>query len=210
MLRTAAGLAAETGYRGSEAWLLHDIARLGDPASVVDRLEELATECEGPLVAAYAAHARAAAAGHAGGLADAADSFEAIGCMLIAAEAANEAAQAHQSAGNGRSAAALRSRALALAERCEGARTPALASRVMVAPLTRRERDIAELAAAGESSKVIADRLYLSVRTVNNHLQNVYSKLGVSSRRQLVDALADAARISGRGRVIERAELHRL
>ena len=64
----------------------------------------------------------------------------------------------------------------------------------MVAPLTRRERDIAELAAAGESSKVIADRLYLSVRTVNNHLQNVYSKLGVSSRRQLVDALADAAR----------------
>ena len=53
----------------------------------------------------------------------------------------------------------------------------------MVAPLTPRERDIATLAAQGVSSKDIADRLFLSVRTVNNHLQNVYSKLGVGSRR---------------------------
>ena len=39
---------------------------------------------------------------------------------------------------------------------------------------------MATLAAQGESSKDIAERLYLSVRTVDNHLQNVYSKLGVS------------------------------
>ena len=50
----------------------------------------------------------------------------------------------------------------------------------MVVPLTARERDIATLAAQGESSKEIAERLFLSVRTVNNHLQNVYSKLGVA------------------------------
>ena len=36
----------------AEAWLLHDVARLGDPASVVDRLGELASACEGELVGA--------------------------------------------------------------------------------------------------------------------------------------------------------------
>ena len=54
-------LARDRGYRTCEAWLLHDVARLGDPASVVDRLDVLAAECEGDLVAAYAAHAAAAA-----------------------------------------------------------------------------------------------------------------------------------------------------
>ena len=76
-------------------------------------------------------------------------------------------------------------RATALAEACEGARTPGLSSVVMVVPLTSRERDIATLAAQGESSKAIAARLFLSVRTVNNHLQSVYSKLGVTGRGQL-------------------------
>ena len=59
---------------------------------------------------------------------------------------------------------------------------PGLSSVVMVVPLTSRERDIATLAAQGESSKAIAARLFLSVRTVNNHLQSVYSKLGVTGR----------------------------
>ena len=50
VLRTAADLAATTGHRGAEAWLRHDVARLGEPASVADRLSELASECEGELV----------------------------------------------------------------------------------------------------------------------------------------------------------------
>jgi hypothetical protein len=66
ILADAAGLAATTGYRICEAWLRHDVARLGEPAGVVDRLAELAGECEGELVAAYAAHATAAAAGDPG------------------------------------------------------------------------------------------------------------------------------------------------
>jgi len=39
------------------------------------------------------------------------------------------------------------------------------------------------------SSKDIAERLYLSVRTVDNHLQHAYAKLGVSSRAGLAQAL---------------------
>ena len=62
----------------------------------------------------------------------------------------------------------------------------------MVVPLTSRERDIATLAAQGESSKAIAARLFLSVRTVNNHLQSVYSKLGVTGRGQLAGVLEPA------------------
>ena len=41
------------------------------------------------------------------------------------------------------------------------------------------------LAADGMTSKDIAERLLLSVRTVDNHLQHVYAKLGVSSRAGL-------------------------
>lgn len=53
------------------------------------------------------------------------------------------------------------------------------------ARLTAREREIAGLAAAGLSSRAIADRLTLSVRTVDSHLSRVFTKLGVRSRQQL-------------------------
>jgi DNA-binding CsgD family transcriptional regulator len=57
-------------------------------------------------------------------------------------------------------------------------------------PLTRREREVAGLAAQGGSSRDIAQHLHLSVRTVANHLQKVYGKLGVSSPADLAAALA--------------------
>ena len=42
---------------------------------------------------------------------------------------------------------------------------------------------------AGASSREIAAKLVLSVRTVDNHLQNAYSKLGVTSREELARVL---------------------
>jgi DNA-binding CsgD family transcriptional regulator len=188
ILRDAAERAASGGSRMSEAWLLHDVARLGDPSAVAGRLAELAGACEGGLVSAYAEHtaARTAAA-----FVDVTDHFEAMGAVLLAAEVATEASQVYQRDGDRRASAALGVRASALARQCEGARTPGLTVPVVVVPLTARERDIAVLAAQGDSSKEIAERLFLSVRTVDNHLQNVYSKLGVSGRRQLSGALAD-------------------
>jgi DNA-binding CsgD family transcriptional regulator len=56
-------------------------------------------------------------------------------------------------------------------------------------PLTDREREIAALAADGRPSREIAARLYLSVRTVDNHLGRIYDKLGVSSRAELAASL---------------------
>ena len=55
--------------------------------------------------------------------------------------------------------------------------------------LTASERSVADLAATGHSNREIADRLVLSVRTVESHLGSAYRKLGVRSRAQLVGAL---------------------
>jgi DNA-binding CsgD family transcriptional regulator len=57
--------------------------------------------------------------------------------------------------------------------------------------LTAREREIAVLVAQGRTSKEIAAALVLSVRTVDNHLQRVFAKLGVSSRADVAGALGE-------------------
>jgi DNA-binding CsgD family transcriptional regulator len=191
--------AGEAGHRFTEAWLLHDAARLGHARRVAGRLTALSEVCEGALVPAWAAHARAAAEGRPNALVAMTDQFEKMGALLFAAEAAMEASHAHQRQAAPRAAAALRARAAALVEQCEDPRTPALVTADAVVPLTRREREIAELAARAVPSKEIARRLGLSVRTVNNHLQRVYTKLGVSSRIDLDEALStvSGARPSG-------------
>ena len=51
--------------------------------------------------------------------------------------------------------------------------------------LTGRERQIAVLVARGLSNDQVAHELYLSTKTVEYHLSHVYSKLGVSGRRDL-------------------------
>jgi DNA-binding CsgD family transcriptional regulator len=68
-------------------------------------------------------------------------------------------------------------------------RTPALSSAGPRATLTRREREIAWLAARGRSDQEIADELVVSIRTVQTHLYNAYAKLGIDGRGGLADAL---------------------
>ena len=56
--------------------------------------------------------------------------------------------------------------------------------------LTAQERQIARLARDGLSNPEIGARLFLSPRTVEWHLRNVFTKLGIRSRRELANALA--------------------
>ncbi|ALG11851.1 ATP-binding protein [Kibdelosporangium phytohabitans] len=53
--------------------------------------------------------------------------------------------------------------------------------------LTMQEQHIARLVATGATSKEVAARLFLSPRTIDAHLRNIFRKLGISSRRQLRD-----------------------
>jgi DNA-binding NarL/FixJ family response regulator len=55
--------------------------------------------------------------------------------------------------------------------------------------LTPSERRIAELAAAGQLNREIAETLFVTTNTVEYHLRNAYKKLGISSRTQLAEAL---------------------
>jgi DNA-binding CsgD family transcriptional regulator len=58
--------------------------------------------------------------------------------------------------------------------------------------LSGREREIAELVAAGKRNREIADSLFLSVRTVEGHLARVFRKLEVSSRTELATRVSDS------------------
>ena len=56
--------------------------------------------------------------------------------------------------------------------------------------LTASERRIAELASGGRSNRDIAQDLFVSPKTVENHLGRVYMKLGINGRRELAAALS--------------------
>jgi len=52
--------------------------------------------------------------------------------------------------------------------------------------LTDREREILNLIAAGQNNSTIAERLFLSAKTVRNHVSNIFSKLQVADRAQAI------------------------
>ncbi|GGS82566.1 LuxR family transcriptional regulator AbsR2 [Streptomyces cinerochromogenes] len=151
---------------------LYEAVRLGEPGRAVGRL---------PAGSVFARHADALARADGAALDRAAEALAERGFALYAAEAHAQAARAHR---DPRAARLSRTRATALARRCQGARTQALAGLVL-GELTVRQRQIVELAAAGLSNREIAEKLTLSVRTVGNHLYSAYTRLGTGDRGAL-------------------------
>src|SRR6267378_2361866 len=70
----------------------------------------------------------------------------------------------------------------------------------MLAPadmvLSRREREVADLVAQGLTNRAIAERLFLSERTIEGHVEHAFNKLGLNSRTQLA-MWANASGASG-------------
>lgn len=188
-LRSAAQRAADDGLRVTEALLRHDLARLGDAGAQRGRLAELAGEIDGELVPALEAHADALFTGAGRALEAAAERLAELGVELIAAEAALEAAAAYRSEGLRRRAAEADALARRLLVSCGAERTPTMHTDLGLVALTAREHEVAALAVRGLSNREIANDLYLSPRTVENHLQRIYDKLGVSGREELEVAL---------------------
>ncbi|MBE2320135.1 helix-turn-helix transcriptional regulator [Solirubrobacter sp. CPCC 204708] len=89
----------------------------------------------------------------------------------------------------GATALARRAREEALAS---GAR-PRRVARSGVGSLTPSELRVAQRAAEGHSNREIAEDLFVTVKTVEMHLAKAYAKLGIRSRTELADALAETA-----------------
>ncbi|HEX7098083.1 MAG TPA: helix-turn-helix transcriptional regulator [Acidimicrobiia bacterium] len=61
-----------------------------------------------------------------------------------------------------------------------------------LASLTGRELEVAELVLDRRTNRQIAESLFLSTKTVETHLRNIFNKLGVSSRVEVARALVKA------------------
>lgn len=176
--------AQASGERGDFMTVLElasDVRRLGEPRPAL----ELLRRCPpGPaLLALEVQAAEAALAGDPQQWARAADGFLALGARAQAAECLVQCSRAM----GGSRGAAVGARAADLIDECEGLRSPLLSS--VRAALTAREREVAVMAADGHPSSNIAERLGISVRTVDNLLARCYTKLDVSGRRDLPAAL---------------------
>jgi DNA-binding CsgD family transcriptional regulator len=169
---------------------LHTAVRFGD-RSQATRIGELARRVEAPLPEAMAVHARALADRDGELLDEVAERFSGMGAMALAADAAAQAAREHARAGARAKGLASSARAHWLAGKF-GMHSPAIAAATQPLPITDREREIAAMVSAGMSNREIADRLSVSVRTVDGHLYRIYSKLDIQSRDQLARLIRPA------------------
>jgi DNA-binding CsgD family transcriptional regulator len=191
VLRAAVEFTREQGTIALTLASLHDLARLGSAADVAKEVAVVGAAADGDLAAARVQFVDALARRDPDDLDESAARFEAMGALIYAAEASAHAAAAHVQRQSRRRSAQSERNASRVLEQCDRARTPALSALGRSSDLTTRQLEIAHLAATGLSSKSIAQRLGLSARTVDNHLQRVYQRLGVSSRDDLADALTD-------------------
>lgn len=170
------GPAAEAGWL---AW------RLSGGTRVPEQLLAALGQVQGPLWTVVSRHVQAEQRGDAGGVLDAASGFADLGRWIEASEAAAGAAARFADLGDRRQGVA----AARAAEAFRARRPEALAlwpdPVVELPALSEREEEVVALVALGLSNRAIAERLILSVRTVEGHVLRSSAKLGVTSRAEL-------------------------
>ena len=188
-LHTLMTTAEASGRAGYLLELLAMCWDLGDP-SVIPRVQDAARGLQGRWAAAMLTLASSWEAADGDALMDTAAALEESGFVNLAREAYARASTVLEQSGERR-----RSRqAVAQREKCdhelgERFREGRFIAAAPAVHLTRREQDIVELAVQGLTDREIAQRLMVSVRTVEGHLYRTYVKLGVRSRDELESAL---------------------
>ncbi|MDQ0869956.1 DNA-binding CsgD family transcriptional regulator [Arthrobacter sp. V1I9] len=188
-LHTLATTQGATARAGTLLEILAICWDLGDP-SVIPMVQSVAKTVEGRWAQAMLTLAAGWEAADGDDLMGTAASLEEAGFVNLAREAYARASTVLEQAGERR-----RSRqAVALREKCdhelgERFREGRFIAAAPAVHLTRREQDIVGLAVQGLTDREIAQRLMVSVRTVEGHLYRTYVKLGVRSRDELESAL---------------------
>jgi DNA-binding CsgD family transcriptional regulator len=188
ILVSAAESAKATGRFAAEVLLLQTAAQFGDRTCAA-RLRELASVVEGPRVALAARFATAVHDSDGAELLAVSREFEDLGDMVAAVDAAAQSALAFRRHDKRGSALGSSARAEELADRCGGAHTPALRQASESLPLTEREAEIVMLIGEGLKNRAIAERLTLSVRTVESYVYRAMAKTGTTSREELAALL---------------------
>ncbi|MEO3761283.1 LuxR C-terminal-related transcriptional regulator [Mycobacterium sp. B14F4] len=184
-VRTAAVQARDRHQPTHEVACLQAAAQWGDPSSA-SRARALADRLALPLAEAVARHSESLAAGDGEGLLEASNAYQRIGDLVAAADAAAQAAVAFtrgQQRKRGLRAAAI---AKELSDACGGLCTPALRTPASQ-PLTGRQREVVEFVVAGLSNREIAEKLVMSVRSVEGHVYRACLRVGANSREELAD-----------------------
>jgi DNA-binding CsgD family transcriptional regulator len=177
--RQAAAYAREHGQFAREVLCLQTATQFGDKQTAA-RLAELTDLVEGPRVTVAAAFAAALAEGDAPAMEAVSAELEEMGDLLAAADAAAHAAIAYRTKDRRGAALTADSRAQQLAQRCGGAVSPALREAAQPIQLTAREREIISLVAQGLTNRQIAEKLTMSIRTVEGHLYRASRRLGIN------------------------------
>ena len=181
---SAAERAAANRQFAAEVVCLQTATQFGHRTSA-PRLRELESIVDGPRVGLAARFAVALCDGDAAELSSVSTEFELMGDLVAAVDAAAYAALAYRSQDLRGSALICSARGDALAEQCGGASTPALRRATEPLPLTDREAEIVMMIGEGLSNRAIAERLTVSVRTVESHIYRAMSKTGTTSRDEL-------------------------
>jgi DNA-binding NarL/FixJ family response regulator len=120
----------------------------------------------------------------------AASSFSQMDHSLTASELWAAASAAYRREGLPARSTKAAKRSHEMAGLCEGAKMRSAVLPDQVEPLSRRQREVALLAAQGATNVEIAQSLSVSVRTVESHLYAAFAKLGLTARDELGSALA--------------------
>lgn len=186
-LSAEAGSEADAGAPATALLFLSAAARLGD-RQLCQRLSGLAGQVSGQFAQLCQRLADGVKDGSGEQLLAVAKDADAAGNAIFARDVARRAVYCANEAGN--------RIALRISQRTEQSLDDRFGNpgnglhSLTTSTLTARECEVAVRAAAGTSNRKIAEQMHVSVRTVEGHLYQVYSKLHVASRSELKDVIA--------------------